>query len=63
MLTRAIFEMEELPQQLAHRNGLSVAADENWFVYTVDTSAEHDLMMIEPLEQPESSNPRNVRSR
>lgn len=55
--------MEELPQQLAHRNGLSVAADENWFVYTVDNSAEHDLMMIEPLEQPESSNPRNVRSR
>ena len=48
--TREIVEMQELPQQPAHRNGLSVAADESWFVYTVDNSAEQDLMMIEGLE-------------
>ena len=48
--TRKIVEMDVLPQPPAHRNGLSVAPDESWYVYTVDNSTEQDLMMIEGFE-------------
>ena len=44
-----IVDVAELPQPPSI-NGLSVAPDESWFLYTVDNSAEQDLMMIEGLE-------------
>ena len=37
----------DLPQEPSERNGLSVAPDESWFLYTVDNTNEQDLMIIE----------------
>ena len=45
--SRQIEEVVQLPQQPSVTNGLSVAPDETWFLYTVDNTTEQDLMIIE----------------
>ena len=50
LATRDIGDVVELPREPRAQNGLAVAPDETWFLYTVDNTEEQDLYMIEGLD-------------
>ena len=50
LASRNIQDVVELPREPRAQNGLSVAPDETWFLYTVKNSDEQDLYLIDGFD-------------